>query len=248
MSLNTINSVDVVGDQYSDPAIVKSYTTVGLFSAEEKIVDQFFKSESTVLDLGCGAGRTSIALTKKGYRVTAFDLIPEMVDSAKRQAADNHVDIDFRVMDAVHMNFEPESYDHVLFSFNGLEQIPGRMTREKVLRNCFEVLRPGGCFVFTTRSGLALTGRRSLGWGWVALQYLQQRLIKGNMKWEFGDKVRNGYYLNYINPFQCKSVASNLGFKILYFNSEKNILKGKSPNFFTNFSNDIRLYYVLKKV
>lgn len=44
----------------------------------------------------------------------------------------------------------------------------------------------------------------------------------------------------YINPFQIKALVRNIGFKLLYFNSDANILKEKLPNFFTNFSSDIR--------
>jgi 2-polyprenyl-3-methyl-5-hydroxy-6-metoxy-1,4-benzoquinol methylase len=95
---------------YSKSDIVKGYTSNKLFSSEEIIIQKYFKATTSILDIGCGAGRTSIALSKKKYQVTAFDLIPEMVEAAKQQAKIHEVKIDFAVINAAEMCFQHESF------------------------------------------------------------------------------------------------------------------------------------------
>ena len=191
-----LDTVGLVKKQFSDPENVKAYSTVGLFPAEEKLIDKYFKAGSAVLDIGCGAGRTTIHLAKKGHAVVGIDLVPEMIEAAKRQAERQRVNVRFDVTDAVTMKFHREAFDNVLFAYNGFDQIQGKRNRERVLRNVFEIIKPGGCFMMTTRSAF---GRRILMWGLIAGLFLHHKLIKKRAEWELGDKIWNGQYYHYLN-------------------------------------------------
>lgn len=237
----------VVKQHFSKPDTLKYYTAVGLFSSEEQLIEKFFKPESTVLDIGCGTGRTTIPLIKNGFNVIGIDLSPEMIAVAKDQAQKFNANGNFEVMDALEMRFESLSFHNVFFSFNGFEQVPGEVNREKVLRNVFSILKNQGYFIFTARSGLAFCSKRSIAWALIFIEYLYQRWVKGNSHWEFGDKIRKGNYVHYLNPFKVKTLVKKIGFEILYFNSEKNFLNKKRSSFWTNFSGDRILYYVLRK-
>ena len=235
-----------IKDYYSNSSTVDGYTNDKLFPAEELIFQKYFKHGTSILDIGCGAGRTSIALALKGYSVTAMDLVPEMIESAKQQAGVQKVKIDFSVMDAVNMDYESESFDNILFSYNGLENIPGKANREKFFRDVFNILKPVGYFIFTIRSGFAF-GRRMIMWLLMILSYPCIRIFSNSRSWELGDKVRGGLYIHYLSPFYLKSLVCKVGFEPIYFNSSANILKKKKSNFFTNFSNDKMIFFVLKK-
>ncbi len=50
-----------------------------------------------VLDIGCGKGRNSIFLAKKGIGVVGIDFVPEAVADAESRVGEEH--IEFRVMD-----------------------------------------------------------------------------------------------------------------------------------------------------
>jgi SAM-dependent methyltransferase len=52
-----------------------------------------------VLDLGCGIGRWSRQLARRGARVVGVDLAPSMIDEAKRRTARAALDVDYRVGD-----------------------------------------------------------------------------------------------------------------------------------------------------
>ena len=107
--LNLKNKKDyfqLVKEEYSNSEVVEFYTKVGLFPAEEKIFDTYFQPGTKLLDIGCGAGRTTLALVQKGFEIVGIDLIPEMIDSARKQAEKLQLQIDFRVENAVEMHYE----------------------------------------------------------------------------------------------------------------------------------------------
>src|SRR3712207_709403 len=67
-----------------------------------------------VLDLGCGAGHTALAVAPHAASVTAVDLTPEMLDVAARLAADRGVaNVTFRAADVAALPFENASFDLV---------------------------------------------------------------------------------------------------------------------------------------
>ena len=52
-----------------------------------------------VLEMGCGTGTNSIELARRGYRVTAVDLVDLALQQAKDKAMRANVEIDFRLGD-----------------------------------------------------------------------------------------------------------------------------------------------------
>ena len=247
MSAISIDAVEVVKNRYAEDGVVDAYSTTELFPAEATVFTQFLKPGSTILDLGCGAGRTTIDLARRGYHVEGIDFAPKMIDAAKLLAARQDSKIEFHVKDATKLDYAAESFDNIIFSYNGLEQIPGKENRLKVINDAYRILKPGGYFMFTTRSGLAFASRRALVWFRIIVEYAWYYLIKGDHNWEFGDTIRKGNYFNYTNPFKVKENVVKLGFKLRFFNSENNILANRQASKLTNFSNARMLFYVFQK-
>ena len=71
------------GNTYEQEVFVKG--TMG----ECDFIEKELKSDKgcRILDIGCGTGRHSIELCKRGYRVTGIDLSDSMLDKAKEKAA-----------------------------------------------------------------------------------------------------------------------------------------------------------------
>jgi len=65
-----------------------------------------FNKEARILDIGCGTGRHSLELSKRGYDVTGIDLSPSMVKKAKELARKKNLKIDFQVRDARDFDFK----------------------------------------------------------------------------------------------------------------------------------------------
>jgi SAM-dependent methyltransferase len=113
-----------------------------------------FNKEGRILDIGCGTGRHSLELARRGYSVTGIDLAPDMIGKAKTLAQKENLIIDFQVRDARDFNFR-ESFDIAIMICEGA--FPLMETDEMnfaILQNANRSLRKGGKLIFTTLNGL----------------------------------------------------------------------------------------------
>ncbi|MCY3895538.1 MAG: class I SAM-dependent methyltransferase [Chloroflexi bacterium] len=142
-------------ESWEDPDHVCEYvdavTAVGLWESERLLIDRYLPPDGAILDIGCGAGRTTFGMYEIGYRrVTGYDLSASMIAAARRTATERDQPIQFDVGDAAAMPYDDASFDGALFSAQGFMCIPGRARRLQALREIRRVLRPGAHFIFTT--------------------------------------------------------------------------------------------------
>ena len=128
----------------------REYTReVGLRPIEaELIAREFPRPPARVLDIGCGAGRTTVGLHELGYTVVAGDIVETLIEQARTRFPQ----LDFRVMDARALNVETASFDAALFSYNGIDVLYPETSRLACLREIRRVLKPGGTFVFSSHN------------------------------------------------------------------------------------------------
>ncbi len=139
-------STESVVDHYAAAAI-----DIGLWCSEELVLTRVFQKTDTILELGCGAGRISIGLWELGFhRIIGTDLSRAMIATARLLARKLEYAIPLRVADATRLSFESDTFDGVIFGFNGLMQIPGRSARREALTEMRRVVRLGGRAVLTT--------------------------------------------------------------------------------------------------
>lgn len=73
------------------------------------------KPPARLLDLGYGTGWTSVFLAKMGYDVTGVDICEDMIAEArKKQESDGVKNLQFKVSDYEHMNFDND-FDCAMF-------------------------------------------------------------------------------------------------------------------------------------
>lgn len=150
--MSKVNS-DFVVEQYRSGIDNYRLATqnLGLWASESYVFQKYLSTGDSILDLGCGTGRTTYALHQKGYtNLVGVDLTPEMIHTADALAAHFGIQIDFRVGDATALTFSDSAFKSVVFSFNGIMSIPGQHRRDQALEEIRRVLRPGGRFIFTT--------------------------------------------------------------------------------------------------
>jgi ubiquinone biosynthesis O-methyltransferase len=99
-----------------------------------------------VLDLGCGGGFMSEALSKRGASVTGIDPSIAAIEAAQRHANANGLPIKYRVGGGESLGLADATFD-VVVCVDVLEHVSDL---DRVLREIRRVLRPGGVFLFDT--------------------------------------------------------------------------------------------------
>ena len=146
---------DKVKSYFETAEVVADYARavdeVGLWESEKAVVLPLVEKSAKILELGCGAGRIGINLARLGYEnVLSTDFSENMVKVANAIIGRDGLDMSARVCDATAIDLPSDSFDAVIFGFNGLMQIPKAENRFRAIGEIFRVLKRGGKFVFTT--------------------------------------------------------------------------------------------------
>lgn len=118
-----------------------------------------------VLDIGCGAGWTSIFLAEAGYEVLGYDLVPASIEVARRRAQRCGVSAGFEVADME--NLPPGEPADAALLYDALHH---SNRQRAVLESIAGRLRPGGWLLLGEPTWLhrfspgAHAARRDLGW------------------------------------------------------------------------------------
>jgi 2-polyprenyl-3-methyl-5-hydroxy-6-metoxy-1,4-benzoquinol methylase len=113
-----------------------------------------FDKSLKILDVGCGTGRHSIELTKRGYTVTGIDLSESQLAFAREKAKNNNLKIDFRKHDARDLPFDKEFDLAIMLCEGGFPLMETDEMNFEILKSAAKSLKDGGKFMFTTLNGL----------------------------------------------------------------------------------------------
>ena len=118
-----------------------------------------------ILDVGCGTGRHSLELARRGYRCTGIDLSPDMLSVAREAAGREGLDITFVEGDASATRLD-RSFDHAICLCEGavsllevdVDPVP---YHRAIFSNIAAMLAPGGGFLLTALNGYRLAREHS---------------------------------------------------------------------------------------
>ena len=126
--------------------------TLGECDFIEKEIE--YNKEIKIIDIGCGTGRHSIELSKRGYSVVGIDLSESLLKRAKEKTIEQNLQIVFQKHDARNLPFLHE-FDLAIMLCEGA--FPLMETDEmnfQILQNASNALNPKGKLIFTTLNGL----------------------------------------------------------------------------------------------
>jgi SAM-dependent methyltransferase len=207
--------------------IVDAYADRLTFRSGEKYMfSTFLHRGKSLLDAGCGTGRASFLLARWFDPIDAFDIAPGAIERAREENERLKLRVRFRVADVTELPFESESFDNIVFAYNGIEGIASEELRERALTELCRVLRPGGRLVLSTKSSFNWEYWREFRLKGAAKKLLARVGLAGR-EWlglrsgdilhrEAGHVVR----LHTTNPILMGRRLRRIGFRVLYFNSE----------------------------
>lgn len=126
--------------------------TIGECDFFEKEIEN--NKAARILDIGCGTGRHSIELAKRGYKVLGVDLSESLIKRAKEKAIENKVKVDFQRHDARKLPFSHEFDLVIMICEGGFSLMETDEMNFQILKSAANALRPKGKFIFTALNAL----------------------------------------------------------------------------------------------
>ena len=158
------------------------------------IGDVPFPPGSKVLEVGCGNGKTVLALTKKGFRVTGVDFSKSAIDMCRETIPSSG---DFLCASVTNLPFEDSSFDGVV-AFHVFEHLTADEMTEAV-RELSRILTSGShillkCFAkgdMRSEKGEEVDGSTVIRGNGILYHYFDEDELK-----------------NYFSSFECISIST----------------------------------------
>jgi len=219
---------------YERPSVVSYYNQQLKLSPPEQTILKIIREihPESMLDIGVGAGRTTALFAPLFKRYVGIDYSRAMIETAKQKFA-AYPECNFLFCDARDMSyFEDNSFDFVLFSFNGIDCV-SFADRQKILSEIKRIGKEDSYFAFSTHNLYSVSVLFSFQLPRNPLKYLREfRRIKGVRKLNpsKGAILKNDYY---------SIVDGDIDFaaEYLYYKPERQILELTEHGF-----TDIRMF------
>ena len=141
------------------------------------IAERAILQGKTVLDVGCGGGLLAEALCRHGAAVTAIDLSETMIEVARLHAAEQGLQIDYRLQSAEDLLAAGSPGYDVICCMEMLEHVP---EPQSIVATLARLLRPGGQLFVSTINRNA----RSFLMAIVGAEYVLRLLPRGTHEYE----------------------------------------------------------------
>ncbi|HEY5012050.1 MAG TPA: class I SAM-dependent methyltransferase [Acidimicrobiia bacterium] len=141
--------------RFLGPAYLRNAFTKGTEQEIGFLVERLeLTAGARVLDLGCGPGRHSLALARRGFDVVGIDRSAEFVDLARGTAEDEGLNAQFRVADVRELDRVRDTgalgtFDAVICLCQGGFGLLGGQEDTALLEGFARALRPGGRIALT---------------------------------------------------------------------------------------------------
>jgi ubiquinone/menaquinone biosynthesis C-methylase UbiE len=158
-------------------------------------------SDMTALEIGCGAGRMTLALSRIFGHVDAVDVSAEMIAQA-RVALRERTNVQFHVNNGADLAMFPNERFDFAVSAIVFQHIPRRAIVESYIKETWRVLRPNSLFKFQLQ-GCPITEQEADTWVGVGFSEDEMREIAGRSGFQIKDSHGAGtqyYWLTFRKP------------------------------------------------
>jgi ubiquinone/menaquinone biosynthesis C-methylase UbiE len=143
------------------PEYMNNEFTKNTLAEVDFIIEELSLAEGCrILDVGCGTGRHSIELARRGYRMTGIDLSSGMLAEARKNAAKAGVEVEWIKSNAARFELK-KLFDAALCLCEGAFGLLGSADdpvehQLSILRNINRALKPKAKTIFTVLNGMRL--------------------------------------------------------------------------------------------
>ena len=115
------------------------------------------EKDDRILDIGCGIGRHSLELSRRGYGVRGLDYSERHLRYAEKIACEENLSVKFTQQDCRNEEFFKkeeifEKYDVAICLYDVVGSFPEDDKNMAIIRNAYNALKNGGCFVLSARN------------------------------------------------------------------------------------------------
>jgi len=99
-----------------------------------------------ILDLGCGVGRHSLELARRGFNVTGVDRTERYLEQASEKAVKEGLNVEF-IQEDMRTFCQPNAFDSVISLFTSFGYFEDPEEDRQVVMNVYRSLKSGGVFL-----------------------------------------------------------------------------------------------------
>lgn len=142
-----MDSNSKIWDKYADRYSKRPVANEAAYQKKLQITQTYFRSDSEVLEFGCGTGSTAIVHAPFVKHILAIDVSERMLAIASEKTAAKNI---------ANITFKQDSIDRFTSSDASFDVVMGHSIlhllsdKEAVIAKVFRMLKPGGVFVSST--------------------------------------------------------------------------------------------------
>jgi ubiquinone/menaquinone biosynthesis C-methylase UbiE len=136
--------------KWNNKKIIKWYLSrKHIQNGEKKILELVdFSNIKTMLDIGVGGGRTSIYFLNLVESYLGIDIISDFIDSLQKKYSQKQ----FKCMNVLDITNLEKTFDFILFSHNGIDNLLTLEKYTKTLDNMYKVCNKNGYVCFSSHN------------------------------------------------------------------------------------------------
>lgn len=192
------------GKSYEEEPFVKG--TEGEVDFLEKELD--FNKDKKIIDIGCGTGRHSLELAKRGYNVTGIDLSESMISQAKRKKNEAGLDVNFQVKNALDLDYSKQFDLSIILCEGAFSLMEDDEKDYKILENAYNALKDNGKLILTVLNAFKQITEENEN---LDLKTLREEFV---LKVEDDNGKEKTIHANqrYYTPSEIKWILKDIGF------------------------------------